>query len=247
MNEVFFEYAKYYNLLNRQKDYKSEIKFILDKISPNVNLENVLDIGCGSGILYPYLKVVFKDYYGIDLSKDFIEIARSTYGNHFHIADMRTFNYEKTYDLVISLFHVVNYVNNIEELQDLFTNVCRSLKDKSSFFVFDTWDLPSVKKIGLSETHRVYEDDSLIINRWAKSKWVEDGSRVAVNFNFEVRTDDKARTFDEKHLMRPFSFSEISSAAKINGLQIVSHHSFPDHSIPIDELSWGKIYFIQKI
>jgi len=66
--------------------------------------KTVLDVGCGMGDLLPYLYAQTTDftYRGIDITPEFIEIARKRYDGHrFDISDLFTDGLDATYDIVL--------------------------------------------------------------------------------------------------------------------------------------------------
>ena len=74
--KIFSNYAQYYDFLNQQKDYRQEIDYItslINKYAPNAN--NVLDLGCGTGLHAINLAEEGYHISGIDQSPDMIKIA----------------------------------------------------------------------------------------------------------------------------------------------------------------------------
>jgi len=84
--------------LSWNNSYTQTIRFdILSQIS---NLENksILDVGCGFGDFYNFLKSKYQnfEYTGIDIFSDFIKIARKNYPNlHFIESDFYSYECEK--------------------------------------------------------------------------------------------------------------------------------------------------------
>lgn len=241
----FREYAEFYDDLNNKKDYGQELSFIIQNISQN-NRDRVLDLGSGSGILYPELSRVFRTYYGVDISPEFVALSTKRYGDNFCCDDIRQFIQTEKSDLILSLFHVINYMKDLNELESVFKNVIEMLRDESSFFVFDSWHKEAVENLGLKETKRVYRSKDTYIERTATSSFIENKKRVSVMFNFKGFRGSKGIDFSEEHKMRPFSFEEIKLTADKVGLKISSFNSFPDTSRLVGIETWGVIYFLQK-
>ena len=119
---VFGDYARYYDLLYKDKDYQREVDYIenlINKYSKN-KVKTILDIGCGTGnhdILFAK-----KDYEicGIDISEEMINIAKSRMHNlnniSFFIGNSENFKLDKKFDVVVSLFHVMSYQIKNESL-----------------------------------------------------------------------------------------------------------------------------------
>lgn len=110
---VFKDYAKYYNLLYSDKDYKKETDYIESLIRrylpDNNNL--VLDAGCGTGKHAILLAERGYHVTGIDRSEEMIGIADENRNDNsdFHVMDITHFELDTRFDVVISLFHVASY------------------------------------------------------------------------------------------------------------------------------------------
>lgn len=69
---TFSEYAKFYDLLYGTKDYKFEFENILKRI-PIVEIDNVLELGCGTGTYSVIAAEYFENISAVDLSRDMIK------------------------------------------------------------------------------------------------------------------------------------------------------------------------------
>ncbi len=78
-----------------------------EQLVADLNIENktILDAGCGMGDLLPYLysKSVNFDYLGVDITPNFIEIARKRYaGSTFEVFNPFDNDLAQKYDIVLS-------------------------------------------------------------------------------------------------------------------------------------------------
>src|SRR5579871_3905004 len=74
---VFSQYAQYYDLLYRDKDYAGESRFIDELLrQAGVQAGPLLDIGCGTGSHARELARLGWKVTGIDLSPEMIGLAR---------------------------------------------------------------------------------------------------------------------------------------------------------------------------
>ena len=56
MNKNFEDYSQYYDLIYQDKDYTIESLYIINKVKKiKPKVENVLELGCGSGSHAKYL------------------------------------------------------------------------------------------------------------------------------------------------------------------------------------------------
>lgn len=81
----------------------------------NHGVKTVLDVGCGTAT---HLALLEKSGYscdGIDYNAEMIAIAKTKLKGHIFHGDMRSFQLNKCYDAVLSLFAVFNHNLNLED------------------------------------------------------------------------------------------------------------------------------------
>tara|TARA_B100000989_G_scaffold296672_1_gene280415 strand:+ start:740 stop:1474 length:735 start_codon:yes stop_codon:yes gene_type:complete len=100
------------------------IPYILTSLNQNISTErplknfNILDIGCGGGILCEPLKRLGADVTGIDTNKFAIEVARSHAQKNrlsidYYHSSIEDFNTKKKFDLVTCM-EVLEHIKNID-------------------------------------------------------------------------------------------------------------------------------------
>jgi SAM-dependent methyltransferase len=243
-------YSKYYNLLYKDKNYQEEYNYILELINKHSNKtnKNILDIGCGTGKHLSFFK---KDGYivsGVDVSENMISEAKKHLQQEedFICCKASEFKFNKRFDTIISLFHVMSYQTENNELEKVFQNVSEHLND-GGLFIFDFWygpavltDLPVVKIKRL-------EDEEVKITRITEP--VMRYNENIVDVNFEVMIEDKKTHLIEKlsetHNMRYLFLPEIEILAKKAGLKIVKSYKWITHeNLSFD--SWYGLLIINK-
>ncbi|MBM0740835.1 class I SAM-dependent methyltransferase [Phormidium sp. CLA17] len=111
-------------------------RFVKDHIRPRQG-DRILDIGCGPGVLVPYLPAV--DYVGFDASEEYIQAAQEQYGDRatFYCKQVSTqaITEHSQFDLVLAV-GVLHHLDDIEALQ-----LCRlaqaALKPGGRLITFD--------------------------------------------------------------------------------------------------------------
>jgi SAM-dependent methyltransferase len=144
MINSFSEYAKYYDQIYSDKNYKAEAQYI-SKILKKKNLE-ILEIGCGSGEHAVRLHKLGYKLIGVDSSGKMISIAkRKNKKIIFLKRDGRYFRSKKKFDAIILLFHVINFFKSQRELNSFFLNSAYNLK-KNGVIIFDFINLNALKE-----------------------------------------------------------------------------------------------------
>jgi len=230
--KIFSNYAHYYDFLNQQKNYGQEIDYIsslINNYAPNTN--NILDLGCGTGLHAINLADKGYNISGIDQSQDMIKIANnrlSTLSNSksnllkFSIGDIRTYTTNKLFDVALSLFHVISYQVTNSDLNQSFNTVSKHLK-QDGIFIFDCWYGPAVVTDKPYQREKIFEDDRLIIKRQSTPHIHPAQNRVDVHFDINVtnKLSGKSENFTEEHNMRYLFNLEIEQFLKMNGLTLV--------------------------
>lgn len=213
---VFNAYAKYYNLLYKDKDYNSEIEYICKHINNNIKKDKItiLDIGCGTGKHATLLSKKGFKVVGIDLSQEMINIANDNRSENdtteFYQADAISFDLNKKFDVVLSLFHVISYLNTNFEIKCFMDNVSRHLT-KDGIFIFDFWYGPAVLSIKPSVRIKKLQNSEVILHRIAESDLYIRKNIVNVNYNVLVKNklDNVTTEINEIHKMRYYFETEL--------------------------------------
>ena len=129
-----------YDFLHKEKNYLKETEYLIKCFSKyKGKVSNILDVGCGTG---NHSNILFSKGFlqlGIDPCPTMIKIAKSknTQGN-FKCIDLNE-GENNIYDASISMFNVVNHINNLQELIKFFKNISLKLKPKG-ILIFDCFN-----------------------------------------------------------------------------------------------------------
>ena len=225
---VFKDYSAYYDLIYKDKDYVGEVDYIhsLIELSKPTG-KTLLDIGCGTGKHAELLLKKGYSVHGFDFSADMISIANKLVndGNKsqlgFSQGDARSFNFDKQFDIITSLFHVTSYITDNEGLEKYFDAVNRHLKP-GGIFIFDFWYGPGVLTDRPATRLKEMTNDKLDITRFAYPKMYANRNVVDVNYKLIIK-DKRDSAFHEVlevHPMRYFFLPELQLLTGKPGLEI---------------------------
>lgn len=98
---------------------------------------NMVDLGCGSGILCGLLHEAGIPSTGMDLSPGMLSIARTRYPDiPFELGDMTTYEPSQKYDLVTSTYDAINHLLDLSLVRQTFSHIVNYVAD-DGYFVFD--------------------------------------------------------------------------------------------------------------
>lgn len=254
--KVFDQYSEYYDLLYKDKDYNSEIDFIvniIEKTHPKAS--TILDIGCGTGIHANLLASKGFHVLGVDFSEEMINLAnekiRTEYKDNasrltFIKGDLRSFQHETKFDIVLSLFHVFSYLNTNADVAAGFNTVNTNLKE-DGLFVFDFWYGPGVLT-DLPQTRiKEFENQVLKVTRIAKPLMFSSLNVVEVNYHLLVKMKTKAiyHEMNETHSMRYFFKPELDLFLQPFNYNQTYFYNWLNFSSP-DQNSWTACMVAKK-
>lgn len=246
---VFNNYAKYYDLLYKDKDYKKEVDYIdslIKQHSSNKNLR-ILDIGCGTGIHANYLSEKGYHVTGIDFSKEMIEIAKKNKKKNtdFYLADAKFFEFDTKFDIILSLFHVVSYQSKNEDILKMFSHVSKHLTTEG-LFIFDFWYGSAVLKEGPSVKIKRFENEEIKVVRIAEPDMHSAQNIVDVNYDIIIynKKDKKIDFINEKHKMRYLFLPEIDNFINMSEMVILNYGEWFTNLKP-STATWG-VYCVAK-
>jgi SAM-dependent methyltransferase len=227
---VFKEYSHYYNLLYKDKNYVGEADYIDSLIQKHslTHSHTVLNLGCGTGKHDNLLAEKGYEMTGVDFSTDMLDIARDNYPNiDFQEGDIRTIKLNKTFDVVLSLFHVISYQTLNKDIYDAFLTAKQHLK-VGGIFIFDFWYGPSVIAEMPSTRTKEVEDEKLKIVRYTTPEIFPNENRVDVHFDVEItdKQTEEVTKLKELHQMRYLFLPELRQLLNTTGFMIQSEEEW---------------------
>ena len=200
------------------KDYRKEAAYLVDLIKPRGigKRANLLDVACGTGSHLLYLRKNF-DVEGVDVSLDFIKIARSKLPKtKFYVGDMRTFTTGKEYSIVTCLFSSIGFMDTLGKLQAAIRNMAKHVK-KGGLLVVEPWFSPGQMENGrVSVT--VVQEDRLKLVRMNTTR--VQGNLSSFDFHYLIGTSSGTEHLVEKHRLGLYTREEISDAFQKCGLSV---------------------------
>ncbi len=197
------KFAKYYDRFYQKKDYKKEVNFLMNFIS---NKDKILDIGCGTGIHASLISN--KGFYidGLDLNKEMLEIAKTRLNSNLYLQDILNIKIAKKYNIIISMFAVLNHLKNTNDLEKCLFNLKSILQDDGKIII----DLHNPQSSG----NKIDSYDGMI----RKMEWI---------YNKDTRIEKSKITFEidnqkynDSHTFRIFTIDEVKECCKKVGLKV---------------------------
>lgn len=253
--DVFGNYARYYNLLYRDKDYAGEVEFIDQLLRTYASqTQSILELGCGTGTHALLLAKQGYSVHGVDLSAEMLQQASERLSQLpqelasklvYSQGDIRTIRLDQQFDAIVSLFHVFSYQTTNQDLQATFATVNAHLKP-GGVLIFDCWYGPAVLSDRPTVRIKRLEDKEISITRIAEP--VMHPNENLVNVNYQVFIKDKhngaVEELQETHTMRYLFKPEVDLLFKASQLELIASHEWMTKSEPGFN-TWG-VYFVGR-
>jgi SAM-dependent methyltransferase len=230
-SSVFGAYSRYYNLLYKDKDYAGEADYVSSLIIKHLPAaQSILDLGCGTGRHDLLLAGLGYAVTGVDRSEEMLAVAADQRVSHnahlsslsFTHGDVRSVRLGKTFDVVISLFHVMSYQISDTDLSAAFATARAHLKP-GGLFIFDCWYGPAVLTDRPVLRVKRLQDESTAITRIAEPVLYPNDNLVDVNYQVFVtdRATGVTEELQEIHQMRYLFRPELARFLALNNLCLV--------------------------
>jgi SAM-dependent methyltransferase len=253
---VFADYALYYDLFYRDKDYAAEAEYVaglIRKFHPSTR--SILELGSGTGIHASLLAEKGFTVHGIERSQEMLarslaQTEKMTSGHGqltFSPGDIRDIRLNKSFDAVIALFHVISYQTTNEDVTAAFETARHHLKP-GGIFIFDVWYGPAVLTERPEVRIKRMADDQTEITRLAEPVLHLNENRVDVHYHVFVRdlVTQAVAELKEIHAMRYFFKPEIERIAAHSKLQCLHAEEWlSGKAIGCD--TWGACFIVQAI
>jgi SAM-dependent methyltransferase len=250
----FQEYSAYYDLFYTDKNYESEVGYVTQTLrTANPPTRSILELGSGTGRHGRLLAGMGFDVHGVELSSDMASVARSSAGRtpgggtfSCDVGDLRRVRVGRTFDAVISLFHVISYQTTNDDLRAAFKTAAVHLEPGGAFF-FDVWHGPAVLATPPSIRTKEVANQRYRVKRTARPEHDADRATVRVVYEFDCEDLENGQKtqFIEEHLMRYLFPSEVKLFAAEAGFTILATEEFLTGRPPSAE-TWGVGYLLQR-
>ncbi len=197
------EFAKYYDKFYSKKNYKKEVLFLKNFINEN---DKIIDIGCGTGIHASLLSDY--DIDGLDLNDEMLEIAKTRIKGNLYHQNILHINISKKYNVIISMFAVINHLKDIKELEICLLNLKNILLPGGRIIL----DLHNPQSSG--EKIDCYDNmKRTMIWNYNKDLKIEKSKII-----FEINN----KIYNDEHTFRIFSIKEVENVCNKLGLKVVN-------------------------
>ena len=211
-------FAALYDRLMTDVDYDGwcdylEESFARMKVQPKL----VLELGCGTGNLTVRLANKGYSMIGLDNSSDMLSVAlEKSQGLDilYLLQDMTQFELYGTVDAVVCSLDCLNYLTEEGMLEQCFSLVSLYL-NPGGVFLFDLNTQYKMEHVLARETF-LY-DDGEVFYTW-QSIWDEEYGECEYDLTFFVKEGNVYRRFEETHLQKAYSVSDVERALKQAGL-----------------------------
>ena len=246
MSENFKLYAQYYNLLYGDKDYGAEVEYISNKIKTFApEAQSILEFGSGTRTHGLLLQKQGYTVFGLERSEYMVQEAKKK-GFDCTPADIRSAQLDRRFDAVVSLFHVMSYLTENEDLLAAFRVAHKHLQ-RDGIFLFDPWYTHAVYAQGAEVRVKRMQNEEIAVTRIAEP--TVHSERNAIDVQFTIIAKDlhthAVQEMTEIHPMRHFSIPEIELLAQYTGFDLLESASFPTGDAPSAN-TWGVLYILKK-
>jgi len=244
---LFDAYSRYYNLLYRDKDYAAEVDY-LDRLLQRHGLggKDLLEFGSGTGNHGRLLAEHGYRVLGIERSAEMVAQAILSNGFTCQQGDICTVQLGRSFDAVLSLFHVISYQTTNDAIKEVFARAAEHLRP-GGLFVFDVWYSPAVYAQRPTVRIKRLEGEGVRITRIAEP--MTHGNENRVDVHYSIFAEDIAtgtvHTLTETHPMRHFSLPELSLRADMTGFERLAAEGFLTGA-PASEDTWGLCLVLRK-
>ncbi len=250
--KVFEDYARYYNLLYKDKNYTAESCFVLERIQACKSMPTtLLDLGCGTGKHALEVARQGISVTGIDMSQTMLAMGKKELQQESLAAlprillpqlqhgDVRSIRLGQTFDAVTSLFHVMSYQNTEEDMLAAL-ETAKSHLNPGGIFLFDFWYGPGVLTDAPTEREKTMEDSDTLVHRHATPHHRVNDNIVEVHYT--IKLTDKHSGVEtnlyESHSMRYWFMPELRYLAKKSSFTVVAEGRWMDTRAP-DPRTWN--------
>ena len=242
------DYAQVYDAIHMDRDFAKDVTTAVNVLemvsSAEISSKSILDFGCGTGHHLNEFSKLSKRSIGYDRSPAMIKMACMNFPHLKFTSQLSELDAD--FDCVFSLFDVVSYQKNMDELRS-YLSAIRSCLKKGGYAVFDGWHSPGVRN-----SPPEYREKLINVEGEKYLRKVSPlPSDVADVYNLKISVEILASSemiSDELHEMKAWEYSDLEEAARSAGLKVM-HFSNRNSSTSTGDGDdyWRFISVLEKI
>ena len=246
---AYEEFSKIYDkLINEDIDYKKITKRILEIAKDNnINMEDYLDLACGTGnvsslISHKFNNVYLSDMYYDMLSEDNNKFIEKGINASIVCQDMTELNLMKEFDLITCVLDSTNYLLSDEDLEDYFKGIYNHLKD-GGIFIFD---INSYYKISTILGNNIYvHNEEDIFYSW-ENEFEDDIVSMYLTFFVKDKETGLYEKFEEEHEERGYREEFIENILTKCSLKVINKYNGYSNE-DVNSKSERIVYVVKKL
>lgn len=211
----------YDKLINEDINYENWAEKIMEICRKfNIRSDDYLDLACGTGNITEKISVHYKNTWAVDLSEDMLVEADIKLRNKQIKAkcvrqDMRTLNLNKKFDLITCCLDSLNYITELEGIEQCLNCVKQHLKD-DGIFIFDINSYHKlINVIGNNTFTYTDEEVAYIWENFCENDIVE------MYLTFFIKEDNFYSRFEEEHIEKAYRDEVIDKVLQDSGFEII--------------------------
>jgi SAM-dependent methyltransferase len=251
VSDVFDDlYASTYDLVYQSKDYEREVAAVQRIVEQygSSPIHTILDLGCGTGQHAVLLTQRGFAVTGIDRSEQMLSRARQRAARlglaekvEFRQADIRNFDFGRSYDAALMMFNVLGYMTTNDDLLAALAAVRRHLRS-DGLLAFDIWYGPAVVADPPRDGLKEFSTPNGTVTRYTSGRLHAHEQRCDIAIRLYVTEDGKVSAESkELHAVRYFFPMELDIALRMTGFHLLAVRRFPDIDNEPSTTAWGAI------
>lgn len=246
--EQYKDFAFVYDELMNEVDYNGWVKYIEDIIkNENAQVQNILELACGTGNLTIPLTKKNYDIAGIDISEEMLSVAREK-GEKEGIElvllqqDIAELDFDvPNLDCILCACDGFNYLTYDDELESVFEKSYELLKDDGVFI----FDISSYYKLSTILGNNMYGENREDVAYMWQNYFDSEENVVEMELAFFIKEEDGRFTrFEEVHQQRAYTEKEVLKMLKKAGFTNVK--TYGDFTFEDPKEDSERIFFVCK-
>ena len=243
---IYSNFARYYDSLTANVDYKSIANAIEGYIKENAPTSNLLlDVACGTGSLAIELANLGYDVIGVDSSCEMLSEAMGkacSQGKQilFLNQSMCELDLYGTVGVAVCTLDSINHITDIDVVDKVFSKVSLFLEN-DGLFIFDI-NTPYKHSNILADNAFVYDCEDVYCV-WQNNT---ENDITTINLDFFENDGDVYYRSSETFCERAYSCEEIEKLLSKNGLKVIS--KYDDYTkVAVGEKTQRIVYVVGKV